>query len=143
MVPRRWSLLTLTSSTLDPTPSLTVRSSWRRSAPPSGAYAHRRPRSRVSAVRLRGRTQVRLEGGEALGEPAGRVLVRESRRDDHVVAVVPIHRGRDRELRAQLQAVEDTNDLVDVASDRSGVRERQPDRLVRSDDEHCAYRRGR
>jgi len=70
-------------------------------------------------VRLGCKTQVGLQSGEALREPHMGVIVRNGRRDDHVVAVLPVHRRGYGVLAAQLQCVEYPNDLVDVTTDGS------------------------
>src|SRR5690606_7898423 len=81
-----------------------------------------RPRRGTSArdhgplsARLLHVPQVRLQRPPALRELLFRCLVRDARRDDHVLAVLPVHRRRDLMLRRQLDRVEQTQHLVEVA----------------------------
>src|SRR5665213_169421 len=57
-------------------------------------------------VRLGSETKVRLQGREAFRELHPGILVGDRRRDDHVVAVMPVHRGGDAVFTAELEAVE-------------------------------------
>jgi len=77
-------------------------------------------------------------------KPFGNALWRRRRRssgDNHVVAYAPVHRRRDAVLGAELEAVEHPQNLIDVTSDRRAICEGQLHLFVRTDDEHCAYRR--
>src|SRR5207249_1670047 len=63
-----------------------------------------------------------------------RLVVRDGARDDHVLAALPVHRRRDLVLRGELHRVDDAQHLVEVASCRHRIRDRQLDLLVRADD---------
>src|SRR6266481_7736492 len=76
--------------------------------------------------------------------PALRILllglvVADRTRDDHVLAVLPIHRRRHLVLGGELQRVDDAQHLVEVAAGGHRINEDELDLLVRADDEHVAH----
>ena len=69
-----------------------------------------------------------------------RLVVGDRAGDDHVLALLPVHRRRHLVLRGQLQRVDHAQHLVEVAARRHRVDEDQLDLLVRADDEDVADR---
>jgi len=63
--------------------------------------------SRPLLVRLRGIAQIGFHNLEALGEECLGFSIIHRRSDDAILAVLPIRRGRDLELRSQLKGVDD------------------------------------
>src|SRR3546814_9057532 len=59
--------------------------------------------------------QIGLERAEALREVCVRVLVGELGRDDDLLALFPVDRGRDRLRVGELEAVDRADDLGEVA----------------------------
>src|SRR6516162_6364400 len=59
--------------------------------------------------------------------------------DDHVLAVLPIYRGRHLVLGSELQRVDHAQHLVEIAAGRHRIDQNELDLLVRSDDEDVAY----
>ena len=78
-------------------------------------------------------------------QPAGiqllRVFVGDRAGDDHVVALLPVHRRRDLVLGGELHRVEHAQDLVEVAARGHRVGQHQLDLLVGADDEDRAHGR--
>ncbi len=72
--------------------------------------------ARGSAVGLGGDPQIGLERLPALGELRLGVIVAHGGNDDHVLTVGPVDRGGDRVVGRELQGVEHTDDLVDIAA---------------------------
>src|SRR5438093_1524946 len=66
------------------------------------------------------------------------LVVRDRPGDDHVVALLPVHRSGHAVLGRELQRVDDPQDLVEVAAGRHRVHEDLLDLLVWSDPEHVA-----
>src|SRR5437899_7720213 len=90
-------------------------------------------------LRLGDDTQIRL--GRL---PAGRVfllrlLVRHRRKDDDVVALLPVHGCGDFVLGRELYRVEDPQHFVEVAAGAHGIAELKLDLLVRADYEYRAH----
>src|SRR5262249_38125969 len=67
--------------------------------------------------RLRDDAQPR-PGRLPLAEELLRLVVRDRTRDDHVLALLPVHRRRDLVLRRQLERVDHPQHLVEVAASR-------------------------
>ena len=92
---------------------------------------------------------IRLRVGERFGytawarsTPAVRLLglfVGHRARNDHIVALLPIHRRGDLVLRGQLQRVDHAQDLVEIAARRHRIDDEQFDLLVGADDEDVAH----
>src|SRR5439155_9419691 len=74
---------------------------------------NRQRRSRPSLLRLGHRPEIRLVRLEALRVLLLRVLVGHVRRDDDVLAGLPVHRRGDRVLRGELAGVEEPQHLVE------------------------------
>src|SRR4029077_14750989 len=89
-------------------------------------------------LRLRDDPDVRLRLFPLAEELLG-LVVRDRAGDDHVLALLPAHRGRNLVLRRQLQRVDHTQHLVEVATGRHRVDEDQLDLLVGAYHEHVAY----
>src|SRR6478736_7558143 len=70
--------------------------------------------------RLLGRAQVRLHGLVA-GELLLRLLVGDGRRDDHVLALLPVHRGRDLVRGRELQRVERSEEHTSELQSQSNL----------------------
>src|SRR4051794_31038769 len=66
------------------------------------------------------------------------LVVGDRARDDHVLALLPVHRRGDLVLGGELERVDDAQHLVEVAARRHGIDEDQLDLLVRPDDEDVA-----
>lgn len=86
---------------------------------------------------LGGKAEVRLDGLEAR-EEGGSLLVGDGGVDNDVVAVLPVGGGGDAVLVTELEGVNDTEDLVKVATGRGGVGEGEADGLLGVDDEDGA-----
>ena len=67
-------------------------------------------------IRLRSHPQVRLDRLPTLGELLLRVLVRDRRHDDHVLAVLPVDGSRHLVLRGQLERIDHAQDLIEIAT---------------------------
>ena len=99
------------------------------------------PPRAVELLRLLDHAQVGLDRLVALRVLLLRVLVGDRAGDDHVLALLPVHRRRDLVLGGELHRIEDAQDLVEVAARRHRVGEHQLDLLVGADDEDRAHRR--
>src|SRR5438093_11977341 len=95
-----------------PVPAQTYRNRAGRGAPPEAARsaspainpAPRRTRTPAAlAIGLRGHPQVRLPGDESLRKLLHRVGVGDGGDDDHVLALLAVHRGRHLITRSELQ----------------------------------------
>ena len=93
-----------------------------------------------SSARLRHDPDVRLRRLPAVRIGLLRVLVGDGAGDDHVVALLPVRRGRDLVVGGQLQRVDHAQHLVEVAARRHRIDEDQLDLLVRPDHEDVAHR---
>src|SRR5580693_4961522 len=67
-------------------------------------------------------------------------FVRHGRHDDHILAMLPVHRSCDVVGRRELYRIEDPQNFVKVTACAHRVNEHQFDLLVRADQEHGAYR---
>ena len=70
------------------------------------------------------------------------VLGGQRRRDDDPLADLPVRRGRERARVGDLEAVEGAEDLVEVASDRLRIGQRESDLVAAVDEEDGADRGG-
>ena len=96
-----------------------------------------------SEIRLRRGAQIGTDFRVALGEfflQDGRILDR--RRDDDVIALLPVHRRGDAVVVGQLQGIQGAQDFVKIAARAGRIRQDQADLLGRIDDEHRTHRRG-
>src|SRR5215831_2915481 len=84
------------------------------SPPLGGRQALRRGRGRRIRLRLRNDPDVRLRRFP-VPEELLRLVVRDRPGDDHVLALVPVDRGRHLVARRQLQGIDHADDLVEVA----------------------------
>src|SRR2546430_722621 len=78
-------------------------------------------RSHSSLLRLLHGTQIGFVGLEALRVFLTRVVVRDGRRDDHVLARLPVDRRRYRVLRRELHRIEQPQHFVEVAARAHGI----------------------
>src|SRR4051812_38794483 len=83
--------------------------------------------SSVSRPRLGHDAQVRLRSLPAARVDALRLVVADRARDDHVLAVLPVHRGGDPVLGGELERIDDPKHLVEVAPGGHRVDEHQLD----------------
>lgn len=93
-----------------------------------------------SACRLLGLPQVRENGFEGPKALLG-IFIRDRRRDDHILALIPIGRRCDLMLRSELQRIDGTQDFMEVPTSRHRIGKCQLNLLVRPDDVHRANRR--
>src|SRR3954447_12188869 len=117
--------------------------------PPRGRRGRRRARlaprpqakasCRMSALRLRHDPDVGLGRLPALGILLLGIIVADRAGDDHVLAALPVHRGRHLVLGGELQRVDDAQHLVEVAAGGHGIDQDELDLLVRADDEDVAH----
>jgi Ca2+:H+ antiporter len=85
---------------------------------------------------LRSQAQVGLQRFPALRELPLGLLVAHRRHDDDVLTLLPVHRRRHPVGVGELERVDHTQDLVEVAPGRLRVGDHQPDLLLRIDHEH-------
>src|SRR2546428_2040823 len=110
-----------------------------------GTKGRRAPRGallgvRRSLLRLRYRAQIRLQRLEALRILLLGVLIGHRRRNDDVLARLPIHRRGDHMPGGQLAGIEEAQHLVEVAAGAHRIHDHRLDLLVGPDDEHGAHR---
>src|SRR6185312_9970833 len=94
---------------------------------------------RASGLRLRHDADVGLGGFPSIGVFLLGGLVVDRRGDNHILALLPVHRRRYRVLGGELQAVDGAQDLVEVAAGRGRVLDLELYLLVRPDDEYRLY----
>src|SRR3981081_2186691 len=68
-------------------------------------------------------------------------LVRYRRQDDDLVALLPIHRGRNFVFGSELHRIEYAQHLIKVAAGAHGIAELKFDLLIGTDHENRAYSR--
>src|SRR5262249_19786043 len=88
---------------------------------------------------LRDDADVGLRRAPALRVPLPGFLVGDRARDDHILAQLPVHRGRHLVFGGELERVDHPQDLVEVAPGGHGIDEDQFDLLVWADHEHVAH----
>src|SRR5262249_50712723 len=89
----------------------------------------------LSWPRLRYDTDVRPRRFPALGIDLLGFLVGDGARNDHILALPPIHRGCDPVLRCKLQGIQHAEHLVEIAPRGHGIGNDEFDPLVRPDHE--------
>ncbi len=99
----------------------------------------RRPISSSQSLGCRNDAQIGLRRFPAVRVLRLGVLVGNRRDDDHVLALLPVHRRRHLVLGRELAGFEEAQHLVEVAAGAHRVGEHRLDLLVGADDEHRAH----